>query len=1093
MTEFKNQWKIIDSYFKQSINPLLEHQLKSFDDFIIHGIPSTIRGCGDIIIKTSDTETHILSISNPRITKPLKQLHEYHNLNTIQECDLLPYQALIQNLTYSGNLIVDITKTTKKADVNDISITQKNVNIAKIPIMVNSSFCHNTEEKYRHTIKNKLDTGCYFIIKGQEKVIISQERLADNQLFIFEKKSSTKYTHYAEFKSIDPKTKIVYGMYLRYTKNKTFRIKLPQMKEDICLISLFYLLKKWSNKEIINLVSPRYSHLLRESFVHALENHEKEYSLIMSAIQLKILDVDEIYKFINKILLPHLKGNDRVLFLCNVIFKKLLEVINLDRTTDDRDHLANKRIDTPGMMMTFLFKQLYQKFLGEIHKDSLISNTDFSRLFKNTIIGNGLNYALSTGNWLMKNGNLVTTKIGVAQMLNRFNHYSTISHVRRISSDLDTTSKLVRPRQLHPSHIFGLCPNETPEGGQIGISKNLSMASGITTGTNDICIVDEVKRFLENESKGYSPVFVNYTLITTTTPENILKLATELRQNRQRGFISKMTSVYIDYHNNGELHIQTDSGRVYRPVVIVEKINADFLKAKTFKELLKLQAVDYIDTRESENCLIAMSMSDLYKEIKFTHLEFHPSLMLGITASLIPFVNHNQSPRVNYQSSMCKQAIGMYSPNFQNEFETSSFILWNPQKPLVSTKLSRIIGNDTLPSGQNLIVAFCCYTGYNQEDSIIINQGAVDRGLLTCTFYRTYKDEEKKCSTNLVGERFCNPKNVENCKGIKQGSYENINEMGFVELETKVNSEDVIIGKIIPESTHTTRQMKNVIYKDSSTTIRHSENGVVDKGVTTTNQDHAKLVKVKVRQTRKCDVGDKLASCSAQKGVIGSILPQEDMPYTEDGIIPDIIVNSHAIPSRMTCAQILECVIGKGNLLLGTLGDGTPFENPDINYFGDILEKHNYQRHGNETMYSGITGERMESQVFIGPTFYQRLKHCVQDKLHSRARGAVTSILRQPENGRAKNGGLRLGEMEAQALLAHGASEFLWEKTFSCSDEFYATVCNSCGNFCLEECCNYCQINGGTSKVAIPFACKLFFMELYCMNIRPRIKINEIK
>jgi DNA-directed RNA polymerase II subunit RPB2 len=362
---------------------------------------------------------------------------------------------------------------------------------------------------------------------------------------------------------------------------------------------------------------------------------------------------------------------------------------------------------------------------------------------------------------------------------------------------------------------------------------------------------------------------------------------------------------------------------------------------------------------------------------------------------------------------------------------------------------------------------------------------------MTASFYRTYKDEEKKCSANLIGERFCNPSEVPKCKGLRQGSYSKINTNGFVELETDLNSEDIIIGKIIPESTHTTRKMKDIDYKDASITVRHSEDGTVDHGVITVNQDLAKLVKVTLRQQRMPQVGDKFASCSAQKGVIGAVMAHEDMPYTEDGIVPDIIVNSHAIPSRMTISQILECIVGKSSLMDGEFGDGTPFEEMCVDNFADNLEKHGFQQHGNETMYNGFTGKRMKSQVFIGPTFYQRLKHCVQDKLHCRSRGAVQSMTRQGPEGRAKQGALRLGEMEAQCLLAHGSAEFLYEKMFLLSDEFYATVCNTCGIFCLQDKCNYCQISNGTSRIPIPYAGKLFFMELYCMNIRPRIQVAK--
>ena len=388
--------------------------------------------------------------------------------------------------------------------------------------------------------------------------------------------------------------------------------------------------------------------------------------------------------------------------------------------------------------------------------------------------------------------------------------------------------------------------------------------------------------------------------------------------------------------------------------------------------------IEYLDVEETFNSLISMS-PDKLSENNFTHCEIHPSLILGIMASSIPFSNHNQSPRNTYQSAMGKQAMGIYATNYQKRLDTMAHILSYSNYPLVNTRIGKCLPSHEMPDGMNVVVAIASYTGYNQEDSIIMNKSAIDRGLFRSTFYRTYKDEEKKIQTSGHEEKFIKPDRTIT-KNLKPGSYEKLNENGFVSENTIVDSSDIIIGKVIPVKNSTVNG--NQVYRDNSTSLRNNESGVIDKVYVNRNAEGHRFCKIRVRTERVPTIGDKFSSRHGQKGTVGIIYRQEDMPFSHNGITPDIIINPHAIPSRMTIAQLMECILGKAGTLLGGYGDGTPFSGLSVEDIADVLQnKCGYDKHGDEVLYNGITGEQLPTKIFMGPTFYQRLKHMVEDKI----------------------------------------------------------------------------------------------------------------
>ena len=753
---------------------------------------------------------------------------------------------------------------------------------------------------------------------------------------------------------------------------------------------------------------------------------------------------------------------------------------------NDRDHLKNKRIDMVGSLMSTLFRQLYKKFTKDIQTTIAKQNSNvmlnIPSLIKPKIITNGLKYALATGNW----GINTSFRTGVSQVLNRHSYISMLSHLRRINSPLGKEGKMITPRQLHGSHAFRICPCETPEGHSCGLVKNMALTNLISLECNSFAVRSITKQFIHSEEfhPNETLVFINGDYIgTTARSDDLIRTFKEYRRNLD---INPEIGISYNKHEN-IIRITTDTGRSIRPLIILQNGKLpSFQPDESWNDFLQKGKIEYIDSAEEENLLIAFDEKDIEtRKLKFTHCEIHPSAMLGVVAGNIPFAEHNQAPRNVYQSAMAKQAMGMFATDHNDRMDTFSHVLHYPQKPLVSTSLSHLLHYNEMPSGMNVVVAIMCYTGYNQEDSIIMSKSAVDRGLFRSTFYRTYKEEQNYSAS--VKETLEIP-NKENCLAIKYSDYSKLDEDGIVKSGIKVNSDDIIVGKTL-ETVGVSKK------KDGSLSIRHNENGYVDKVMVSTNEQGMTIIKTKIRSTRVPEIGDKFCSKAAQKGTIGMLYSQEDLPFTQSGITPDIIVNPHAIPSRMTIGQLIECIYGKVCALKGEFGDATAFVNPDPNTIGDVLESLGFNRHGEETMYHGHTGEMIPAKIFIGPTYYQRLKHMVADKIHARSRGPLQILTRQPVEGRSRDGGLRFGEMEKDSIVSHGASSFLKERLLDQSDAFITHVCSQCGLFAVynfEKQRGYCKGCDNTEiySVKIPYACKLLFQELQSMNIVPRFRLE---
>jgi DNA-directed RNA polymerase beta subunit len=662
----------------------------------------------------------------------------------------------------------------------------------------------------------------------------------------------------------------------------------------------------------------------------------------------------------------------------------------------------------------------------------------------------------------------------------------------------------------------GLAVHNTPEGASVGIVKNLSYMSHITIHSNSSSLYEYINPHISPVEK-LSPielfdkvkVFINGSWIGISNDP--LKLYTLLKSMKCKGIINIYTSIVFNYKLQ-EIRVCNDSGRITRPLLRVKDKN--ILLSKSVIDRLKNNelswddlltdcripdaVLEYIDPEEQSFSMIATKPNEIITEAqvnKYTHCEIHPSSLFGIVASCIPFPDHNQSPRNTYQSAQAKQAMGVYATNYNERMDKTAYVLNYPSRPLVDTRVMNLIKMNQIPSGCNINVAIMTHTGYNQEDSVLINKGSIDRGLFQTTIYHTEKDEDKQ-KINGDEEIRCKPDSSKT-KGMKFGNYSKVNSKGVMPENSLVESRDVIIAKVTPIKENKNDHTKVIKYEDQSKIYRTVEETYIDKNYIDRNGDGYTFAKVRLRALRKPVIGDKFSSRHGQKGTVGNIVPEADMPFTRCGNKPDIIINPHAIPSRMTIGQLKETLLGKVLVELGLFGDGTSFGDLDIKNISEKLLSLGYESNGNELLYSGLTGEQIECSVFMGPVFYQRLKHMVNDKQHSRSNGPMVNLTRQPAEGRSRDGGLRFGEMERDAMISHGAARFTRGRMYDASDKYSVYICKKCGlvasyNDKLHiHLCKTCDNRSDFSYVEIPYACKLLFQELTTMNVVPRVMTDH--
>lgn len=949
-----------------------------------------------------------------------------------------------------------------------------NIHIGKLPVMLKSNICVLTQNKHlRPDVigECKYDTGGYFIINGSEKTVLAQERAAENKVYCFNiKKNTTKWSWLAEVKSV-PHSKCISPKQINIlisSKNNGYGysiyIQIPRIKQPLPIFIVFRALGVLSDIDIckyIVLDTEKNQHLLfflKASIMDAVKYITQQealdyiithvmYTPINMTKEQGILKKKEFAEgILKKDLYPHCETKKQKLYFLGYMVNKLIRCRKGMIKPDDRDSYLNKRIDLTGTLLNNLFRNYFNKLVKdmqkqikrEINNGSWRSSEDFTRIInltniykiiKPTTIQNGIKRALATGDFGIKHTN--SNKVGVAQVLNRLTYIAGLSHLRRVNTPIDKSGKLIPPRKLHNTSWGFICPAETPEGQSVGVVKNMSYLTHATIASSSAPILELIypqKDFISLEEScpkdlfNKVKVFVNGRWIGIhTKPQQLFAF---LKERKYTGMINIYTSITFNYKFK-RIHIRTEGGRLMRPVLKVKNnkilLNKEIIKKIRNKELywndllvnnkIDESVIEYIDPDEQNNSMIAIDTSQLQLKnnytYKYTHREIHPSTIFGVLASCIPFPEHNQSPRNTYQCAMGKQAIGMYVTNYNHRMDKTSYILTYPGRPLVETRVMDMLKLTAIPSGTMVIVAIASYTGYNQEDSIIMNKGSIDRGLFAATIYHTEKDEDKKIHGDE--EIRCKPDPTKT-KGMKFCNYGKLTPNGIMKVNTLIENKDIIIGKVVPIKENRSDHTKVIKYKDQSRELRTKEECYIDKNYIERNGDGYIFCKVKTRVFRKPTIGDKMSSRHGQKGTIGLILPEEDMPFTSNGLKPDIIINPHAIPSRMTIGQLKETVLGKALLQLGLFGDGTSFTNLSVKHICKMLQKVGYERSGEEILMNGMTGEQIEASIFLGPVFYQRLKHMVADKRHSRSIGPMVVLTRQPAEGRARDGGLRFGE-----------------------------------------------------------------------------------
>jgi DNA-directed RNA polymerase II subunit RPB2 len=793
---------------------------------------------------------------------------------------------------------------------------------------------------------------------------------------------------------------------------------------------------------------------------------------------------------------------------------------------------------------------------------------NYKQIFKERIVETGFKKAFK-GNW---GSEAHTKRLGVIQDLNRLSWNTHISHLRKISLPLDASAKVVGPRLLNSSQWGLIDPIDTPDGGNIGLHKHLAISTHITIGSSIYPIIKWLRahtsmelvlecspEYLGNTSK----ILINGNWIGVI--DKPIELVKMLKLYRRNGIIPTFVSISFNYKSN-EINIYTDVGRLTRPIYYIEdgklsfnrqnvndlftdgtitwkQITSGFLEKsdpnfsiksnitydlnelysdigenlETISKLLEANksVVDFMDTAEESGSLIAIKEEDFNSNNYYTHMEIDPSFILGVMGNQIIYPEHNPVVRNSFSCGQSKQAVSVYHSNYQMRIDKMGVILNYGQTPLIKSRYLEYINNEEQPYGINAIVAIMSFTGYNVEDAILINEGSVHRGIFRTTYFSMYESREE--NTEISGNASSKFANIEknNVIRTKPGfDYSQLDNYGMIKENTALNDKTVVIGKI------TSNPDDKDLWIDSSVTPKKGQLGFVDKSFITQGEEGSNIAKVRVREERVPAIGDKMASRSGQKGTIGLIIPEKDMPFAADGTRPDLIINPHAIPSRMTIGQIVESLFGKACVIYGGFGDCTAFQVKGSNYstYGPMLTKVGFHSSGKQLMYNGMTGNQIEADIYMGPTYYMRLKHMVKDKINYRARGPNTNLTRQPVQGRANDGGLRIGEMERDGVLAHGMSYFLNESFMVRGDEYHnMAVCNKTGAISVynnsknlffslfsdgpisfhtnpdgsQNVKNVSKFGRSFSILRVPYALKLLIQELEVLNIQMRLITDD--
>lgn len=1023
------------------------------------------------------------------------------------EYTITPNECRQRDITYSSHLYANL-----KFKILGKVFSFQNFSLCKIPLMLQSNNCllSGKNGNFLKSIKEcSADPGGYFIIRGAEKIICIQEQLNLNRIFI----DNDSCGYPCVITITDISSSRLKNIIVLKNRKLFFRHKI--FIEDIPLIIIFRYLGFQKNNDLNDIIGTEFENLfkgsLQENKLDGIINREQAVFYLTRRIDEKfskknieisgstlkkqsIKNNESVIKLIDKNILLNINGKklnsisdyEKGVFF-TVMVRRLFIAISRSDYVDTKDYYGNKRVELAGDLLGILFDDLFSKANKEfkkqlsfaIEKQKKEYLIDLNESFKSEIISNGIEMAFITGNWSIKKYKI--ERSGITQVLSRANQLSCLSNLAKIISSCEKTTRGSGPRALNSSQWGLICPSDTPEGESCGLVKSLALLAHISTKENSKFVkwllknlgvnsVIYLKLELQKFSKKLSAVFINGEFLGYHSYPP--KLLYTFRFLRRVGFIGKYVSIFWDSVLKN-VFISTDSGRVCRPLILVSSGKIRLLEKEVnnikktgfyWKDYIRDGIIEFLDTNEENNASIA-SVKDKVT-LETTHLELSPMVILGLCVSTIPLCNHNQSPRNTYQCAMGKQSSGVLAFNQNQRSDTLLSMLTYPQKSLVKTKTLNLLCMDKLPSGTNTYVCVMSYSGYDLEDSIILNRESILRGFSRTIIIRKHKI---LCRDIEVS------KNKEYIEELKNWGQEN----------TKfVNEKELLISKK-DDKTKSYDNSKMIIEKDKKIHCKIKSNWMIKRILYTNDINGSHFIKLILRQTRKPEIGDKFSSRHGQKGICGLICPQENLPFSANGLIPDLIMNPHGFPSRMTIGKLIEIVSGKNSLLRGNFFDGTAFSGKNISEFKKILGSMGLSPNGKEFLTCGLTGEPLKQEVFCGPVYYQRLKHMAKDKIHARSRGSRSCLTRQPTEGRSKGGGLRFGEMERDCVVGFGCAELLTERLLLSSDVFIANFDYYTGLMAYEE------NNQQNVKIKLPYACKLLFQELRSMNITPKLNLKN--
>lgn len=1107
------KWKLVPAFL--NVKGLVKQHIDSFNYFINVEIKK--------IVKANEK---VLSDADPSFY--VKYLNIYVGMPDVEEGfnitrPTTPHECRLRDLTYSAPITVDIEYTR-----GNTRVARSNLMIGRMPIMLRSSNCvlHGKSE-YELSKVNECphDPGGYFVVRGAEKVILIQEQLSRNRMIVEDDRNGgiqcqvTSSTH--DKKS---RTNIIMKKGKYYLKHNT-------LQDDIPIIIAFKAMGFQSDQLIIQMVGTepeivsRLVASIEECYTADVFTQNQALSYIGKKTRQKRFfgpsgkpkpAIDEARDLLATTILAHVPVENFNFKLkaiyTGLMLRRVIQAQDDSELVDDRDYYGNKRLELAGSLLSLMFEDCFKRYNSELKTiaDKNIpkikaAQFDIVKHMRQDLITNALVYAISTGNWTIKRFKM--ERQGVTQVLSRLSYISALGMMTRVNSQFEKTRKVSGPRSLQPSQWGMLCPSDTPEGEACGLVKNLALMTHITTELEESPIAQIVYNIgvehvgILGGEELYTPgvymVVLNGNILGIHN--NYRYLIKIFRMLRRCGRINHFVSIY-PHHKHRCVYISCDGGRLCRPYIIVEKgqplvkqLHLDELNQgiRKFQDFLNEGLIEYLDVNEENDSMIALEEAGIIPS-QTTHLEIAPFTLLGVCAGLVPYPHHNQSPRNTYQCAMGKQAMGTIGYNQRNRIDTLLYNLVYPQAPMVKTRTIELINFDKLPAGQNATVAVMSYSGYDIEDAIILNKASLDRGYGRCLVYRNAKCTLKQYA-NQTYDRILGPLvDAETKKPMYK--HEALDVDGIASPGELVKERQVLVNKSMPtisSSQLSTPSQDSPEYKEVPVTYKGSVPSYVEKVMVSSNNEDASLIKLLLRQTRRPELGDKFSSRHGQKGVTGLIVEQEDMPFNDYGICPDMIMNPHGFPSRMTVGKLIELLAGKAGLMEGKFHYGTAFGGSKVADVCEELARHGFNYQGKDFFYSGITGEPLQAYIYSGPVYYQKLKHMVQDKMHVRSRGPRAVLTRQPTEGRSREGGLRLGEMERDCLISYGASMMLVERLMISSDAFDVDVCNLCGRLAYSGWCHGCHSSASVSTIKMPYACKLLFQELQSMNIVPRLTLKN--